>query len=47
MRVVHERISQLFADIYLDELCSMTPVANATAAPTAISTPQATIHGGN
>ncbi|MFT4515152.1 MAG: Rrf2 family protein [Planctomycetota bacterium] len=34
MRVVHQRISQLFADIHLDELCSMTPVADA---PTAIS----------
>lgn len=47
MRIVHERISQLFADIYLDELCSMTPVANATTAPTAVSNSQATIHGGN
>ncbi|MFT4843488.1 MAG: hypothetical protein ACI90M_003968, partial [Candidatus Azotimanducaceae bacterium] len=37
MRVVHQRISQLFADIHLDELCSMTPVALATATPTAIS----------
>lgn len=40
MRVVHQRISQLFADIHLDELCSMTPVALATAMPTAISVSQ-------
>lgn len=29
MRIVHERISQLFREIHLDELCSMTP-ANTT-----------------
>ncbi|MCK5941971.1 MAG: Rrf2 family transcriptional regulator [Planctomycetes bacterium] len=33
MRVVHERISQLFAEIHLDELCSMTPVCSTSAAP--------------
>lgn len=26
MRIVHERISRLFDEIHLDELCSMTPV---------------------
>jgi Rrf2 family protein len=31
MRVVHERIAQLFRTIHLDELCSLTPVAAATA----------------
>tara|TARA_R110002073_G_scaffold163104_1_gene319118 strand:+ start:1719 stop:2330 length:612 start_codon:yes stop_codon:yes gene_type:complete len=41
MRVVHQRISQLFADIHLDELCSMTPVADAT------TTPAAPSHSGN
>jgi hypothetical protein len=25
MRIVHERISQLFRDIHLDELCAMAP----------------------
>lgn len=33
MRVVHERISQLFAAIHLDELCSLSPLAAAPAAP--------------
>lgn len=28
MRVVHERISKLFAEIHLDELCAMTPVCS-------------------
>ena len=28
MRIVHQRISKLFADIHLDELCSMTPVCS-------------------
>ncbi len=28
MRVVHERISRLFAAIHLDELCAMTPVCS-------------------
>jgi Rrf2 family protein len=46
LKIVHERISQLFADIHLDELCSMTPVANATTA-SATSNSQATINGGN
>ena len=45
MRVVHQRISQLFADIHLDELCSMTPVANTTAATTVLSNTQATTSG--
>ena len=26
MRIVHQRISKLFAEIHLDELCAMTPV---------------------
>jgi len=30
MRVVHERISKLFAEIHLDELCAMTPVCSPT-----------------
>ena len=30
MRIVHERISKLFAEIHLDELCSMTPVCSST-----------------
>lgn len=47
MRVVHARISQLFADIHLDELCSMTPVASVTTAPTTISNSQAPNGGGN
>ena len=36
MRIVHERISQLFRDIHLDELCAMAPAPSrqpATAAP--------------
>lgn len=36
MRIVHERISQLFRDIHLDELCAMAPAPArqpATAAP--------------
>ena len=28
MRVVHERIQQLFDEIHLDELCAMTPVCS-------------------
>ena len=28
MRVVHQRISKLFADIHLDELCALTPVCS-------------------
>jgi len=30
MRIVHERISRLFAEIHLDELCAMTPVCSST-----------------
>ncbi len=33
MRVVHERIAQLFRTIHLDELCSLTPFPPAPAAP--------------
>ncbi len=33
MRLVHERISQLFREIRLDELCSMTTAAKTTAPP--------------
>ena len=32
MRVVHERISQLFHEIRLDELCSLTPATTTPAA---------------
>ncbi|MFY9344198.1 MAG: Rrf2 family transcriptional regulator [Planctomycetota bacterium] len=32
MRIVHQRISQLFRDIHLDELCSLAPPAAATSA---------------
>ena len=46
LQVVHKRISQLFAEIHLDELCSMTPVANAMTV-SATSNSQATINGGN
>ncbi len=28
MRIVHQRISKLFHEIHLDELCSMTPMTN-------------------
>jgi Rrf2 family protein len=38
MRIVHERISKLFRDIHLDELCAMTPPSSGVqqaAAPTA------------
>lgn len=36
MRVVHQRINSLFAEIRLDELCSMTPSATPAATPAAI-----------
>lgn len=44
MRVVHQRISALFAEIRLDELCSMKPVATPAATPvvTSVATPVAT-----
>jgi hypothetical protein len=35
MRIVHERISKLFADIHLDELCAMTPTASQNASQNA------------
>ena len=38
MRIVHERMVQLFDEIRLDELCAMTPVS---AAPTARATERA------
>jgi Rrf2 family protein len=31
MRLVHDRIAQLFAGIHLDELCSLSPLAGASA----------------
>ena len=31
MHIVHQRIRKLFAEIHLDELCSMTPVCSADA----------------
>ena len=37
MRVVHQRINALFAEIKLDELCSLTPVSLAAVSPTAAS----------
>ena len=45
MRVVHERINKLFAEIHLDELCAMTPVSSTTPAsrnPEARPAPTAT-----
>ena len=35
MRIVHARISKLFADIHLDELCAMTPTGSPTASQNA------------
>jgi Rrf2 family protein len=42
MRVVHERISQLFASIHLDELCSLppTPTGRATTPTSATACPR-------
>jgi len=38
MRIVHQRISKLFDEIHLDELCSMTPMINHQVdAPTTVS----------
>ena len=43
MRLVHERVSQLFAAIHLDELCSLSPLASSAIASIPIaSTPTAT-----
>ncbi|HEX6810211.1 MAG TPA: Rrf2 family transcriptional regulator [Planctomycetota bacterium] len=39
MRLVHERISQLFRQIRLDELCSMTPGEGAATHPAFATTP--------
>jgi Rrf2 family protein len=39
MRVVHERISQLFHQIRLDELCSLRPIQPGAAAPLPAATP--------
>ena len=37
MRIVHQRISKLFHEIHLDELCSMTPMTNhQVGVPTAV-----------
>lgn len=40
MRIVHERISQLFASIHLDELCSLTPTPKAPAVNSASALPR-------
>jgi Rrf2 family protein len=42
MRIVHERVSQLFGAIHLDELCSLTPVhkPSRTASPPAATSPR-------
>jgi len=41
MRIVHERVAQLFHAIHLDELCSLTPILpSARTAPTAATSPR-------
>lgn len=45
MRVVHERIRKLFAEIHLDELCAMTPVCSSADATTGDATEGSTSGG--
>jgi Rrf2 family protein len=45
MRVVHERIRKLFAEIHLDELCAMTPVCSSADSTTGDATEGSTSGG--